>query len=154
MRVSTDTAYDRSVASEQVPFAAEPHRVVLGKLVEGGLAPAILAVVERGINHRPALAAGLRCEVELSSGGQYPPVRIVFGEQQVLVEDGPAPAPDLRIMGSLPDLVSLMVAPLVGGVPSPIRARGRAALGLVALRRVRIEGRLRLMRRFLTLIRV
>ena len=62
-------------------------------------------------------------------------------------------APDLRISGSLPDLVSLMVAPLVGGVPSPVRGRGRAALSLVAQRRVRVEGRLALMRKFLSIIR-
>jgi hypothetical protein len=142
------------VVSEQTAFAAGPRRVVLGEIVEGGLAPAILAVIERGVHHRPALAASLHGEVELSSGGQYPPVRIAFGEEQVLVEDGPAGAPALRITGSLPDLVSLMVAPLVGGVPSPIRARGRAALGLVAFRRVKIEGRFGVMRRFLALIRV
>ena len=128
--------------------------MVLGDLVEGGLAPAILAVIERGVHHRPTLATTLRGEVELSSGGEYPPVRIVFGDRQVVVEDGPASEPALRITGSLPDLVSLMVAPLVGGVPSPISARGRAALGLVAFRRVRIEGRLGVMRRFLALIRV
>lgn len=85
---------------------------------------------------------------------RYPPVRIVFGERMVLVEDGPAVAPDLRVRGALPDLVSLMVAPLLGGVPSPINARGRAALGMVALGRVRIEGRLGMMRRMLSLIRI
>ncbi len=132
----------------------EPPQVELGRLVEGGLAPAILAVVERGIRHRPALAAQLQAEVELCSGGEYPPVRIDFGERPIRVEDGPADAPDLRITGSLPDLVSLMVAPSVGGVPVPVGARGRAALSLVAFRRVRIEGRLGLTRRFLTLIRI
>jgi hypothetical protein len=81
-------------------------------------------------------------------------VRIAFGEKRVLVEDGAASAPDLRIYGTLPDLVRLMIAPLVGGVPNPIAARGRAALGLVALRRVRVEGRLGLMRQFLALIRL
>ena len=135
-------------------MAAVPQQVVLGEMVEGGLAPAILAVIERGVRHRPALAAALRGEVELSSGGDYPPVRILFGPEQVLVADGAAETPDLRITGSLPDLVSLMVAPLVGGVPSPVNARGRAALGLVAFRRVRIQGRFGLMRRFLALIRV
>jgi hypothetical protein len=128
--------------------------VELGDLMEGGLAPAILAVVERGIARRPELAANLEAEVELSTAGDYPPVRIVFGGQRVLVEDGPATSPDLRIIGSLSDLVSLMVSPLVGGVPSPLQARGRAALGMVALRRVRVEGRVRLMRRFLGLIQI
>ncbi len=134
--------------------AHHPPAVRLGALLEGGLAPAILAIVERGAGHRPTLASDIRAEVELSTGGEFPPVRIVFGEDGVLVEDGPAAQPDLRVTGSLPDLVRLMVAPLIGGVPSPINAKGRAALGMVVLRRVRIEGRLGLMRRLLALIRI
>jgi hypothetical protein len=132
----------------------EPPRVRLGELTDGGLAPAILAVVERGVRHRPALAAEMTAEIELAFTDGYPPVRIVFGGRDVLVEDGPGRAPELRIEGSLPDQVSLMVAPLVGGVPSPIGRRGRAALGMVAGRRLRFEGRLGLMRRFLRIIRI
>jgi hypothetical protein len=131
-----------------------PPEVELGELVPGGLAPAILAVVERGILHRPEVAARLEAVVELSTAGDYPPVRIFFGARHVVVEDGAVAEPDLRITGSLPDLVSLMVAPLMRGVPSPLESRGRAALGLVAQRRVRVEGRLGLMRTFLGLIRV
>jgi hypothetical protein len=89
----------------------------------------------------------------LSSDGS-PPVRIAFADDVVLVEDGSVSAPDLRISGTLPDLVSLMVAPLVGGVPNPIAARGRAALGMVALRRVKIQGRLELTRRVLAVIQI
>jgi hypothetical protein len=47
-----------------------------------------------------------------------------------------------------------MVAPLVRGLPNPIDRRGRAALGMVALRRVKVEGRLALLRRFLGVIQV
>lgn len=144
----------KRVSRERPTPADGPPRPRLGSLTEGGLAPVILAVVERGIAHRPALAASIDGEVELSTAGEHPPVRIRFGPRGVLVEDGAASDPDLRITGSLPDLVSLMVAPLVGGVPSPIQTRGRAALGLVALRRVRVEGRIGLMRRFLGLIKV
>ncbi len=122
--------------------------------MEGGLAPAIMAIVDRGVQRRPDLAEGLRAEIELTIEEPYPPVRIVFGEQGVVVEDGAAAAPDLRVVGTLPDLVSLMVAPLVGGLPNPIAARGRAALGMVALRRVRVEGRLALLRRFLGVISI
>jgi len=131
-----------------------PPRVRLGTVVEGGLAPAILAVVERGVHHRPALAASFDAEIELVLEEALAPVRIVFMGSAVLVEDGPAEAPDLRIAGALPDLTSLMATPLVRGVPSPMRARGRAALGLVAGGRVRVTGRMGLMRRFLQLIRV
>jgi hypothetical protein len=132
----------------------EARPVRLGVLVDGGLAPAILAVVERGIQHRPALARSLEAEVELNMEEGETPVRIVFARDHVLVEDGPAAAPDLRIAGTMSDLASLMVAPLVGGLPHPMRARGRAALGILALGRVRVSGRLSLMRRFLNLIRI
>ena len=113
-----------------------------------------MAIVDRGARCRPELATTLRAEIELNIEKRYPPVRIVFGDGGVLVEDGSASAPDLRVSGSLPDLVSLMVAPLVGGVPNPIAARGRAALGLMALRRVRVQGRLALMRQFLAVIQI
>ncbi len=64
--------------------------VRLGALAEGGLAPAIMAIVERGVARRPEQARALRIEVELRMDESYPPVRIVFGEDLVLVEDGPA----------------------------------------------------------------
>jgi hypothetical protein len=128
--------------------------VRLGALAEGGLAPAIMAIVERGVARRPDQARALRIEVELRMEGSYPPVRITFGEDVVLVEDGPGQAPALRITGALPDLVALLVTPLWGGVPNPIDARGRAALGMFASRRVRIQGRMGLMRSFLGVVRL
>jgi hypothetical protein len=132
----------------------EPPTVELGTLLQGGLAPAIFAIVDRGVTGRPDLAAELRAEVELNLGDPYPNVRVLFGDPVVLVEDGPAAAPDLRISGELPDLVSLMVAPLIGGVPNPIDRRGRAALRMVAQGRIRVEGKLALLRRFLGVIGV
>lgn len=128
--------------------------VELGQVSDGGVAPAIMAIVDRGAGCRPARAKSLRAEVELNIEERYPPVRIVFGGGRVLVEDGSAAAPDLRVTGTLPDLVSLMVAPLVGGVPNPAAARGRAALGILASRRVRTEGSIALLRAFLEVIRI
>ena len=93
-----------------------------------------MAIIERGVRRRPSLASGLHAEIELDLEEGYPPVRIVFGDRLVLVEDGPAVAPDIRVQGSLPDLISLMVTPLWGGLPNPINARGRAALGMVGFR--------------------
>lgn len=134
--------------------AVHAPQVRLGALVEGGVAPGIMAIIERGVRRRPSLASGLHAEIELNLDEGYPPVRIVFGDRVVVVEDGPAVAPDIRVEGSLPDLISLMVTPLWGGLPNPINARGRAALGKVALGRVRIEGRLGLMRRLISVIRI
>ena len=135
------------------PASDAPH-VQLGTLAEGGLSPAIMAIVERGVRRHPARAARFRAEIELALSEECPPVRVVFAEGHVLVEDGQSVAPDVRVQGTLPDLVSLMVAPTVGGLPSPVQARGRAALGMVAGRRVRFRGRLGLAREFLLIIRI
>ena len=129
-------------------------RVQLGPLEEGGLAPSLFAIVDRGVSRRPALAETIRAEVELVFEDGHPPVRIVFGDHGVLVQDGAAEDPDLRIRGTLANLNRMMVAPLMGGLPIPIGAHGRAALGMVAFGRVRVSGRLGLMRRLLALIRV
>jgi hypothetical protein len=134
--------------------AAEAPEVRLGELLDGGLAPAILGIVDRGVRLRPVPARALRAEVELTIEDGYPPVRVVFAGDDVLVEDGHCAGPDLRIKGALPDLISLLVAPAVAGLPNPMNARGRAALQLVASRRVRVEGRIGLMRRVLSVIRV
>lgn len=128
--------------------------VRLGTLREGGLAPAVMAIIDRGVRRRPDLARALLVEVELSFREQHPPVRISFGEQVVLVEDGPATSPALRIDGQLGDHIALMVVPVVGGVPSVFDARGRAALGMVVSRRVKIQGSIALLRRFLGVIHV
>ena len=124
----------------------------LGNRVEGGLAPAILAIVDRGVLRRPRLVRDFRAEIELEMEG-YPPVSIAFGDE-VVVGDGPAHAPDLRLSGTLADLTSLLVAPLIGGVPNPIDRRGRSAIGMVAQRRVRVQGRVGVLRRFLNTIRI
>ena len=120
----------------------------------GGVAPAILAIVDRGVHRRPVLASRLRADIELNLSDAYPPVRIQFAENHVLVEDGAVAAPDLRVTGTLPDLVGLMTAPLLGGLPNPVNRRGLAALTMVAGRRVRIEGRLALMRQLLGVTRI
>jgi hypothetical protein len=113
-----------------------------------------MAIIDRGVRRRPDLARSLRAHVELAFQDGHPPVRIVFQDEVVLVEDGPAETPDVRIDGRLGDHIALMVAPVVGGVPSVFDARGRAALGMVVSRRVRIQGSLGLLRRFLGLIHV
>jgi len=96
--------------------------------MERGLAPAILAIVERGVRRRPELAGSLQVEVELAVHGGYPPVRVLFEGRSVLVEDGPAVDPDLRVEGELADLISLLVARLW---PAGCRCRSPRAAGLL-----------------------
>ena len=113
-----------------------------------------MAIVERGVRRRPGLALALHAEIELNIDGPYPPVRIVFGDRLVLVEDRPATSPDLRVDAELADLVSLMATPLVGGIPNVFKGPGRKAIGKVVYRQVRVQGRVALMRRLLAIIRV
>ena len=139
-------------------MAGETHGqapvVTLGTIEPGGLAPAILAIVERGVRLRPELARTIAAEVELLVDPAYPPVRVCFAAEAVVVEDAPASAPDLRVRGELGDLIALLVAPAIGGVPLPFTPRGRAAIGMVASRRIRVRGRPRLLRRLLAVIRI
>ena len=100
----------------------------------------------------------MRGSVELRFKEKFAPVRIEFGDDGILVEDAAEDddrgRPDLVIQGSLPDIVQLAAAPLVGGVPKVTDRRGRAALARVAGRRVKIEGSPLLARRLLKLLEI
>ncbi|MBO0769164.1 MAG: hypothetical protein J2O48_10830 [Solirubrobacterales bacterium] len=140
------------------PAPTRPERraplVQIGRIQDGGLAPAVAAIVERGVRRRPQLAPG-ELEVELKVEGPYPATRILFSGSKVLVEDAHAEAPQLRVEGPLTDLIHLMSAPVaVFGLPNPIRPHGRAALSKVATGRVRFEGPMALRRRLLQLLHV
>jgi hypothetical protein len=54
------------------PAAADAPEVRLGALAQGGLAPAIMAIVERGVTRRPDRARALGIEVELRMEESYP----------------------------------------------------------------------------------
>jgi hypothetical protein len=126
--------------------------VRLGALAENGIAPAIFALVEHGVGKRPALAAQIAGEVELRFAEGYPPVRIGFGGDEILVQDGGAGDADLVVSGTMPDIVHLTATKLVGGVPSPTSGRGRAALARMARGRVKVEGDRALARKLLRIL--
>ena len=126
--------------------------VRLGSLQDGGIAPAVHALVEQGVTRRPELAEGMDGEVELRWQEGWPPVRIWFGGRAIVVSDGKPPTPDLVVCAKLPDLVAVTAAPLVGGVPKPTDPRGRAALRALANGTVRLEGSRGLGRKLLTLL--
>jgi hypothetical protein len=134
----------------------DPHRVKLGHQAPNGIAAGLLALVERGASKRPRIAREMRGRVEIRFAEDYAPVRLDFQHDHVLVEDGNGKRwnRDLLIEGSLPDVVQLATAPLVGGLPKPTDRRGRAALATVAARRVRIEGSPMLARRVMKLLEV
>ena len=133
-----------------------PPPVKLGHQAPNGIAAGLVALVERGAVKRPRIARELRGRVEIRFEEDYAPVRLHFGDDHVLVEDGNGRGwkSDLVIEGSLPDVVQLATAPLIGGVPKPTAKRGRSALATVAARRVRIEGSPMLARRVMKLLEV
>jgi hypothetical protein len=133
-----------------------PPPVKLGHQAPNGVAAGLLALVERGAARRPRIARELRGRVEIRFAEDYAPVRLDFADDHVLVEDGNGRrwSCELVIEGSLPDVIQLATAPLVGGLPKPTDKRGRAALANVAARRVRIEGSPLLARRVMKLLEV
>jgi len=138
--------YDAAMASGEAP------RVRLGRTVDRGIAPSLLGLVEHGVRRRPGVASALRGRVVLRFAEPLAPVRVIFGVRTITVEDGDLRKPDLAIEGSLPDIVHLTTAPHLRGVPNPARVRGRAALGRMARRRVRITGSGALARSLLRLL--
>jgi hypothetical protein len=135
---------------------SDPHRVRLGHQAPNGIAAGLLALVERGATRRPRVAREVRGRVEIRFAEDYAPVRLHFEDDHVLVEDGNGRRwrSDLVIEGSLPDVIQLATAPLVGGIPRPTNRRGRAALASLAARRVRIAGSPMLARRVMKLLEV
>jgi hypothetical protein len=128
--------------------------VRLGTTADDGIAASIFVLVERGAARRPALAIEMRGRIELRFEESLAPVRLVFEDGVVVVEDGAWDTPDLRVSGRLPHVVALTVAPLVGGVPNPATVRGRSALAMVAGRQVRLEGDRALGRQLLRLLAI
>ncbi len=127
-------------------------KVRLGRTASTGIAPSLLGLIEHGVIRRPDLAREMRGRVVLRFAEDFAPVRILFAERTITVEDGDLRKPDVAIAGSLPDIVHFATAPHVRGVPNPASVRGRVALGHVARRRVRVSGDRRLARRLLRLL--
>lgn len=139
------------------PRPSGPPKVKLGRTAPNGISPSLYGLVEHGAQRRPGIARALRGKVEIRFAEKFAPVRMEFTPGGVLVEDGDGSRgwkPDLVIRGSLPDIVQLAAAPLVGGVPKPTNARGRAAIARMASRKVRIEGSPLLARRLLKLLEI
>ena len=115
-------------------------------------------MAERGAALRPETAKVLLGTVEIRFTQRFAAVRLRFGGDLIVVEDVQSgahrPQADLIIRGSLSDIVQLVSVPLIGGVPRPTGARGRAALANVTSGRVKIEGSRNLARRLLQLLEI
>jgi hypothetical protein len=133
-------------------------QVRLGRMVEDGVAPSILGLIERGVAREPGLASEMRGRVVFRFAEEFSPLRIAFRPRTVVVEDGDLRKPDLVIAGRLPDIVHFTTVPTLQGrlhgLPDPRRPRGRAALARLARGRVRIKGDGTLARRLLRLLAV
>jgi hypothetical protein len=151
----------KAARAKAVPQSPRLPVVKLGRLAANGIAASIYVLIERGAAKRPKVVKNLRGTMELRFKEDYAPVRVLFSPAEILVEDGFPPAegetpvkPDLLISGSLPEVVQLASAPLVGGLPKPTDTRGRAALANVAAGKVKIEGSPLLARRVLKLFEI
>ena len=130
-------------------MTAHSITVNLGSVADGSVAPAIRAIVERGAQRRPHLAAEPgRIRLRFLEG--WPAVLIVLGDRVIVCDNETAPV-DVEITATLPDLIALITTPLARGVPNPIRREGRAALSLLR-GRVRVEGLRTTARRLLQLL--
>jgi hypothetical protein len=134
------------------PEALAPPVVRLGRTRANGLAPALFALLERGVQLHPRIAARVRGRVVFRYHEGYTPTRVSFGPRAVVVEDGNVRKPDVVIAGTLPDIVHVASAPQVAGLPSPHSLRGLVALARVARGRVTVDGDRTLARRLLRLL--
>src|SRR5688572_3608322 len=104
-------------------------QVRLGRMVEDGVVPSILGLIERGVAREPVLAAQMRGRVVFRFAEEFSPLRVAFRPRTVLIEDGDLRKPDLVIAGRLPDIVHMATVPTLGGrlggLPDPRQARGR-----------------------------
>jgi hypothetical protein len=130
--------------------------VCLGDLADDSVAVSMYVLVRHAVRQRPELATAMRGSVRLRFAEGYAPVRIDFRGDEVEVADVDADdrAHDLEISGRLGDVNALLIAPLVGGLPSPATRHGRGAIARLADGRVDVHGPLTLARNLLRLLTV
>jgi hypothetical protein len=116
------------------------------------VAPALYALLARGIERHPEVAGPMRGRVVFRFREEISPVRITFRARVVVIEDGDSRRPNVAIEGTMPDIVHFATAPLFRGLPNPVVSRGRRAISRFASRRVRIRGDALLARRLLQLL--
>lgn len=126
-------------------------------MAANGICASMFGLLERGVARRKSVARSTTGDVVLRFKENFSAMRVRFEQDQIVVEDVDASAAksaDLVVSGSLPDIVHLASAPLIGGVPRVTHPRGRAALARLSSGRVKIEGSPLLARRLLKLLEI
>ena len=124
--------------------------VKLGHCGEASIAATVFALIDRAATQRPEVVADLHgTTVKLHLGESYWPVRVRFDRNEVEVSDDDGGPADLVLRGTLPDLQTLLTAPLMRGVP-----RSKAALARLADGRVQLDGPMTIGRNLLRLLTV
>jgi len=141
-----------AVLTDVGPPADDHPAVRLGETAADGIAPTMLALLERGIARRPEVVHGMRGRVQFRFEEDIAPVRICFEPGAVTVEDGEWESSDLVVAGRLPHVVELSTTPMLGGIPNPATRRGRRALERLRRGQVTVRGDRALGRRLLRLL--
>jgi hypothetical protein len=138
-----------------LPTATSP-KILLGPASGISIAASIYGLVERGAMLRPELARQMRGSVLLRFTEGYEPVHIDLRGDEIAVADASDDdrAHDLLVEGALPDVVTLIAAPLLGGLPKPTTTEGRAAIARLAEGSVELDGPLRMTLALLRLLSV
>ena len=110
-----------------------------------GLAELVGRLIEGNLERRPELRNLLRpAVVELSASDADVRATVVLSRGVVEISNGPPDRdPHLRVAARSDDLIELSTSPLRFGLPDAFDPRGRAVLGGIATRRVRVSGMVR-----------
>jgi hypothetical protein len=131
--------------------------VWLGRTAADSIAVSIFVVVRDGARRHPEAAARMRGSVRIRFLDDYPPVRIDFRGDAIVVADDlhdEAATCDLELSGRLSDIAALIAAPLAAGLPNPATRAGRRAITRLADGRIQIDGPLGLAHELLRLLAV
>ncbi|HEX6230879.1 MAG TPA: hypothetical protein VF029_04145 [Actinomycetota bacterium] len=134
-------------------------RVTLADPEPNGLAEMVSRLLRANLDAHPRRARLLRTAVvELAVVDADVETTLRLAPGLVEVANGPAnPAAEIRIRARAQDLLAMPAAPLLLGVPNPLRRDGRGLLRQIARREVRVSGMLRhpvLLSRFARLLSV